>query len=69
MLKSDGSSVILWASSMAGLEKGETAPWVGTLTDDERAAASWQIQGMGLRRHRRILSFARCGLIGPCSDV
>ena len=66
-LQPDGSSVILWASSVDGLEEGDTALWVGPLTADELAAASWQVQGVGLRRHRRILSFARCGLIRPYS--
>lgn len=37
-LEPDGSSVILWASSVAGLDEGETALWVGTLTADEQAA-------------------------------
>ncbi|MDE0138250.1 MAG: hypothetical protein OXM57_07260 [bacterium] len=64
-LQPDGSSVILWASSGDGLEEGDTALWVGPLTADELAAASWQVPVVGLRRHRRILPFARCGMIRP----
>ncbi|MDE0370844.1 MAG: hypothetical protein OXI84_12010 [bacterium] len=66
-LQPDGSSVVLWASSVDGLEEGDTALWVGPLTADEPAAASWQVPGVGLRRHPRILSFAQCGLIRPYS--
>jgi len=66
-LQPDGSSVILWASSVDGLEEGDAALSVGPLTAGELAPASWQVQGVGPRRHRRIMSFARCGLIRPYS--
>ena len=48
-LEPDGSSVILWASSVAGLDADETALWVGTLTADEQAAVRSFLAGSGGR--------------------
>ena len=45
MLKPDGSTVTLWASSVAGLDEGETPLWVGTLTADEQAAVRSLLAG------------------------
>jgi hypothetical protein len=46
-LEPDGSSVILWASSVAGLDEGKTALWVGALTADEQAAVRSFLAGSG----------------------
>lgn len=48
-LEPDGSSVILWASSVAGLDEDETALWVGALTADEQAAVRRFLAGSGGR--------------------